>query len=127
MTFFYLNKEMSRMSWIYAFFIMMALASTASANSTFPLTFPLTFGESDTSYTITLSQGYNMIGWTSTTSKTSAELCSIVPNCSYVYKKNPSGSWTTKQCGYPGGDFTVSRGFSFLAYITEECDWTRDE
>jgi len=78
-------------------------------------------------YTITLEQGYNMIGWTSTTSRTSSELCSIVPNCSYVYKKNPDGSWTTKHCGYPGGDFTVSRGFGFLAYITQECEWTRDE
>jgi len=78
-------------------------------------------------YTITLAQGYNMLGWTSTTSKTSSELCSIVPNCSYVYKKNPDGSWTSKQCGLPGGDFTVSRGFGFLAYITQECEWTRDE
>ena len=78
-------------------------------------------------YATTLSQGYNMIGWTSTTSKTSSELCSIVPNCSYVYKKNPDGSWTSKQCGLPGGDFTVSRGFGFLAYITQECEWTRDE
>jgi len=78
-------------------------------------------------YTITLAQGYNMIGWTSTTSKTSSELCSIVPNCTWIYKKNPDGSWTTKQCGYPSGDFTVSRGFGFLAYITQECDWTRDE
>ncbi len=82
---------------------------------------------SSSSYTITLEQGYNMIGWTSTTSKTSSELCSIVPNCSYVYKKNPDGSWTSKQCGLPGGDFTVSRGFGFLAYITQECEWTRDE
>ena len=112
---------------IFVVFIMIALMSTVLAASTFPLTFPLTFGESDTSYTITLAQGYNMIGWTSTTSKTSSELCSIVPNCTYVYKKNPDGSWTTKQCGYPGGNFDVSRGFSFLAYITEECDWTRDE
>ena len=78
-------------------------------------------------YTITLSQGYNMIGWTSTTSRTSTELCSIVPNCSYVYKKNPDGSWTSKQCGFPGGDFSVSRGFGFMAYIIQECDWTRDE
>jgi len=78
-------------------------------------------------YTITLAQGYNMIGWTSITSKTSSELCSIVPNCTWVYKKNPSGSWITKQCGYPGGDFSVSRGFGFMAYITQECDWTRDE
>jgi len=78
-------------------------------------------------YTITLSHGYNMIGWTSTNSKTSSELCSIVPNCAYVYKKNPDGSWTTKHCGYPGGNFNVSRGFGFMAYITQECDWTRDE
>jgi len=78
-------------------------------------------------YTITLAKGYNMIGWTSTTPKTSSELCNIVPNCSYVYKKNPDSSWTMKQCGYPGGDFSVSRGFGFLAYITQECDWTRDE
>ena len=78
-------------------------------------------------YTITLAQGYNMIGWTSTTPTTSSELCSIVPNCTYVYKKNPDGSWITKHCGYPGGGFNVSRGFSFLAYITEEYDWTRDE
>jgi len=112
---------------IFVVFIMIALISTVLAASTFPLTFPLTFGESDTSYTITLAQGYNMIGWTSATPKTSSELCSIVPNCTYVYKKNPDGSWTTKQCGYPGGNFDVSRGFSFLAYITEECDWTRDE
>ena len=82
---------------------------------------------SSSSYTITLEQGYNMIGWTSTTSKTSSELCSIIPNCTYVYKKNPDGSWTTKHCGYPGGDFSVSRGFGFLAYITQQCEWTRDE
>jgi len=82
---------------------------------------------SSSQYTITLAQGYNMIGWTSGTSKTSSELCSIVPNCSYVYKKNPDGSWTTKHCGYPGGDFSVSRGFGFLAYITQQCEWTRDE
>ena len=78
-------------------------------------------------YTITLAQGYNMIGWTSTTPKTASELCSIVPNCTYVYLKIPDGSWKTKPCGDPGDEFTVSRGFGFLAYITQECDWTRDE
>ena len=81
----------------------------------------------DNGYTITLSQGYNMIGWTSTTPTNSSNLCNEVPNCSYVYKKNPDGSWTAKQCGYPGGEFTVSRGFGFLAYVTEACEWTRDE
>jgi len=78
-------------------------------------------------YTITLSQGYNMLAWTSTTPTNSSNLCNEVPNCSYVYKKNPDGSWTAKQCGYPGGEFTVSRGFGFLAYVTEACEWTRDE
>jgi len=78
-------------------------------------------------YTITLSQGYNMLAWTSTTPTNSSNLCNEVPNCTYVYKKNPDGSWTAKQCDYPGGEFTVSRGFGFLAYVTEACEWTRDE
>jgi len=81
----------------------------------------------DNSYTVTLAQGYNMLAWTSTTPTNSSNLCNEVPNCTYVYKKNPDGSWTTKQCGYPGGEFTVSRGFGFLAYVTEACEWTRDE
>ena len=81
----------------------------------------------DNGYTITLSQGYNMLAWTSTTPTNSSNLCNEVPNCTYVYKKNPDGSWTAKQCGYPGGEFTVSRGFGFLAYVTEACEWTRDE
>jgi len=81
---------------------------------------------SDNGYTVTLAQGYNMIGWTSTTPANSSNLCNEVPNCTYVYKKNPDGSWTTKHCGYPGGEFTVSRGFGFLAYVTEACEWTRD-
>ena len=81
----------------------------------------------DNGYTVTLAQGYNMLAWTSTTPTNSSELCNEVPNCSYVYKKNPDGSWTAKQCGYPGGEFTISRGFGFLAYVTEACEWTRDE
>jgi len=81
----------------------------------------------DNGYTVTLAQGYNMLAWTSTTPTNSSNLCNEVPNCTYVYKKNPDGSWTAKQCGYPGGEFTVSRGFGFLAYVTEACEWTRDE
>jgi len=89
--------------------------------------FTIEESKSSNGYTITLSQGYNMLAWTSTTPTNSSNLCNEVPNCTYVYKKNPDGSWTAKQCGYPGGDFTVSRGFGFLAYVTEACEWTRDE
>ena len=79
------------------------------------------------SYTITLEQGYNMIGWTSTTPTTSSELCSEVPYCEYVYLKNPDASWTSKRCGFPGGDFSISRGFGCLVKVSQTADWTRDE
>jgi len=78
-------------------------------------------------YTITLEQGYNMIGWTSTTPTTSSELCSEVPYCEYVYLKNPDASWTSKRCGFPGGDFSISRGFGCLVKVSQSADWTRDE
>ena len=77
-------------------------------------------------YAITLQQGYNMIGWTSQTVINSSTLCNEVPYCDYVYKKSPDGSWITKHCGYPGGDFNISHGFGFLVYITQECSWIRD-
>jgi len=93
------------------------------SDSQFALDFEFNSSEQ---YTITLQQGYNMIGWTSQIPTNSSTLCNEVPYCDYVYKKNPDGSWITKHCGYPGGDFNISRGYGFLAYITQECNWTRE-
>lgn len=83
---------------------------------------------SEGEYNITLLTGYNQIGWTNTTQQDAVYLCNdIGANCTWIGKLNPSGVYTKKHCGYPGGDFDVKRGWGYEATISAETKWIRNE
>ena len=78
-------------------------------------------------YNITLLSGSNIIGWTDTTPTTSTGLCTnIGANCTWVYDLSAAGTYTSKHCGYPGGDFDVNRGWGYETLIVGETKWERE-
>ena len=78
-------------------------------------------------YEITLLSGWNIIGWTDTTSNNAEGIeTSIGTNCTYSTSKNmTSGLYETHEHGFGANNFNVERGWGYYVYLTDETVWNR--
>ena len=80
-------------------------------------------------YEITLLSGWNIIGWTDTTTRTAHYVgTDIGSNCTYVTERNKtSGQYVNHNMGGPEGEdnFAIERGWGYYAYLSSETVWNR--
>ena len=86
-----------------------------------------TQGTDGGAYNITLFTGWNIIGWTDTTSNNAEGLeTSIGSNCTYSVAKNmTSGLYESHQHGFSIDNFDVERGWGYYVLVTDETLWER--
>ena len=80
-------------------------------------------------YNITLLSGWNIIGWTDTTTRTASYVANdIGSNCTYVTERNKtSGNYETFDPNFPDYyNFDVERGWGYFTMISGETLWGRD-
>ena len=87
--------------------------------------------QSDTggAYNITLLTGWNIIGWTDTTTRTASYVANdIGSNCTYVTERNKtSGNYETFDPNFPDYyNFDVERGWGYFTMVSGETLWERD-
>ena len=86
--------------------------------------------QSDTggAYEITLLSGWNIIGWTDTTTRTASYVANdIGSNCIYMAEKNrTTGNYNQFNPSVPEvNNFNLERGWGYYSYATDETVWNR--
>ena len=80
-------------------------------------------------YEITLFTGWNIIGWTDTTTRTAHYIgTDIGSNCTYISERNKtSGNYVNHNMAGPEEEdnFAIERGWGYYAYLTAETVWNR--
>ena len=80
-------------------------------------------------YNITLLSGYNIVGWTDTTTRNANYVATdIGSNCTYVVEKNrTTGTYNSFDPNVPEiENFAVERGWGYFIYVSTETLWERD-
>ena len=100
----------------------------ASSEPTAQLGTEQTAGEGGT-YEITLLTGWNIIGWTDTTTRTAHYIgTDIGSNCTYITERNKTtGNYVNHNMAGPESEdnFVIERGWGYYAYLTAETVWNR--
>lgn len=81
---------------------------------------------SASAYTINLTAGWNIIGWTNTTSITAEALLNeIGGSAQYASIRYPNGTYVSHTKGFASNNFILERGWGYYVYVTTNTSYWR--